>query len=36
MYVARRNREREEAQMRKTLRENGMLGWEAKLRNQNL
>ena len=36
MFVGRRNREREEAKMRKTLRENGMLGWETKLKNQNL
>jgi hypothetical protein len=36
LFVGRRNREREEAKMRKTLRENGILGWEARLKNQDL
>ena len=36
LFVGRRNREREEAKMRKTLRENGMLGWEARLKNQDM
>jgi DNA-binding PadR family transcriptional regulator len=36
LFVGRRNREREEAKMRKTLRDNGVLGWETRLKNQNL
>lgn len=35
IFVGRRNREREEAKMRKTLRDNGTLGWETKVKNRN-
>lgn len=34
LFVGRRNREREEAKMRKTLRENGTLGWQNRVKNQ--
>ena len=36
LFVGRKNREREEAKMRKTLRDNGMLGWETRLKNQSM
>lgn len=36
LFVGRRNREREEAKMRKTLRENGVLGWETRVKNQGM
>jgi hypothetical protein len=35
LFVGRRNREREEAKMRKTLRDSGARGWETKVKNRN-